>query len=45
MANANLIKQTKYSIILKSGALKSGALKSGNSVNNDYILEFTTGNR
>ena len=40
MANANLIKQTKYSIILKTGALKSG-----NSVNNDYILEFTTGNR
>lgn len=36
----NLIKQTKYSIILKAGALKSG-----NPVNNDYTLEFTTGSR
>lgn len=37
---SNLIKQTKYSIILKAGALKSG-----NSVNSDYTLEFTTGSR
>ena len=37
---SNLIKQTKYSIILKEGALKSG-----NSINNDYTLEFTTGSR
>ncbi len=37
---SNLIKQTKYSIILEAGALKSG-----NSVNSDYTLEFTTGSR